>query len=225
MRRILPIFERALLGVGIACLLVYGAAAAHARLGSAWDRFAFHRVAQGQPATVGAFLAHVVEPEDEILVEDPPDTADWSADRVRAWEETRTSGGKAPVGLLEIPSVGLEVAVLDGTDEWALNRGVGHIEGTARPGELGNVGIAGHRDGFFRALRKLQPGETIHLQTLEGRYEYRVDEIEIVLPNETEVLDTAKTPSLTLVTCYPFYYVGNAPQRYIVKAELVQAVE
>jgi sortase A len=105
-----------------------------------------------------------------------------------------------------------------------LNRAVGRIEGTALPGEVGNLGIAGHRDGWFRALRKLIPGDEIFLRTLDGRYRYRVEEIEIVEPSETAVLAPTDAARLTLVTCYPFYWAGSAPQRYIVKAQLVDAV-
>src|SRR6185503_18622734 len=99
-----------------------------------------------------------------------------------------------------------------------LDRGVGHIEHTAAPRSDGNSGIAGHRDGFFRGLKDIGSGDAIELETLGEREVYRVDRMWIVDPTDVSVLDPTPTPSLTLVTCYPFYFVGSAPQRYIVRA-------
>ncbi len=149
----------------------------------------------------------------------------WSPKRVEAYRASlRASGAAAAVAMLRIPSIGLEVPVLDGTDELTLNRAVGRIAGTARPGESGNLGIAGHRDGFFRGLKNLARDSPLELETLDGRrLGYRVEDIRIVLPSAIEVLDPTPEPSLTLVTCYPFYFVGSAPERYIVRAVLVSA--
>jgi len=99
-----------------------------------------------------------------------------------------------------------------------LNRAVGHIDGTAVPGQSGNLGIAGHRDGFFRGLKDVHLGDPIELETLGGSQIFRVADIRIVSPEDVSVLDTTAGPVLTLVTCYPFYFVGDAPQRYIVRA-------
>jgi sortase A len=112
----------------------------------------------------------------------------------------------------------LEVPVLEGTDEPALDRGAGHIEDTALPGTDGNSGIAGHRDGFFRVLKDVTAGDTVELETLSGVQIYRVDRTWIVTPQDVSVLDPTPSPALTLVTCYPFYFVGAAPQRFIVRA-------
>jgi sortase A len=122
--------------------------------------------------------------------------------------------------LLRIPKIGLEVPVLEGTDDLSLNRAVGHIVGTPRPGESGNVGIAGHRDGFFRGLKDVAPGDTIEIVTSDNVNKYVIDEITIVDPSNVSVLAPRPQPSLTLVTCYPFYFIGSAPQRYIVHASL-----
>ena len=111
--------------------------------------------------------------------------------------------------------------VLEGTDETQLDRAVGHIEGTARPGESGYLGIAGHRDGYFRGLRRIEPGASIKLTTLDGVAIYEVASIEVVTPTDVEVLEPTEEPTLTLVTCYPFYYVGDAPKRYVVRAKQV----
>jgi sortase A len=119
----------------------------------------------------------------------------------------------------------LRVPVFEGTDELALNRGVGWIAGTARPGQNGNIGIAGHRDGFFRRLKNIGTGDAIELSTDKSRGVYTVDQIEIVNPDNVGVLRPRGVPSLTLTTCYPFYFIGDAPQRFIVHAVLKQQTE
>jgi sortase A len=134
-------------------------------------------------------------------------------------------GENVPLAVLTIPGIGLTVPVLDGTDELTLNHAAGRIRGTAPPGEQGNIGIAGHRDGTFRGLRKVSKGEVIELKTAKGESTYVVDRIRIVSPDEVSVLQPDPTPSLTLVTCYPFYYIGSAPNRFIVKATLTKTTE
>ena len=130
------------------------------------------------------------------------------------------SSGSA-VGRLQIPSIGLSEMVLEGTGEWILQRGAGHIAGTDYPGGEGNIGIAGHRDRSFRKLKNISKHDKIVLQTLHGTYVYRVNGISIVDPADVDVLGRTPQPTLTLVTCYPFYFIGSAPKRYIVKAQLV----
>jgi len=122
--------------------------------------------------------------------------------------------------VLEIPSLKLTVPIFVGTSELQLNRGVGWIEGTAMPGDEGNVGLAGHRDGYFRGLKDLKVGDTIEVESIGRTLRYRVTQLKIVEPTDVSVLDPTDEPSVTLVTCYPFYYVGNAPQRYIVRGTL-----
>ena len=146
------------------------------------------------------------------------DTSLWSPERIKAYEESLRKELGTPLAILSIPKVGLEVPVLEGTDDLTLNRGVGLIEGTARPGESGNVGIAGHRDGFFRGLKDVGAGDTIEMRTLSARDLYVVESVRIVSPDDVQVLDPTSSPVLTLVTCYPFYFVGSAPQRWIVRA-------
>jgi sortase A len=127
----------------------------------------------------------------------------------------------APWGRIKISSIGLSSMILEGVDHETLRRGVGHIPGTALPDERGNVALAGHRDTFFRALRNIQKDDEIILETLIGTYRYRVDLIQIVGPEQIEVLDNSAEPTLTLVTCYPFSFVGAAPQRYVVRASRI----
>jgi sortase A len=127
----------------------------------------------------------------------------------------------SPLGRIEISAVGLTVMVLEGTDEGTLRRAVGHIRGTPLPGQRGNVALAGHRDTFFRGLRKIRVNDEITLTTLSGSYRYRVDSTKVVKPEETEVLEDDGDDILTLVTCYPFNFVGSAPSRFIVRAHRV----
>ena len=147
-----------------------------------------------------------------------PDLSLWDRERVSAWRQALNEPGPPPLAVLRIPKIRLEVAVLPGTDDFTLNRAVGHIEHTAIPGTDGNSGIAGHRDGFFRGLKDVTPGDAIELETLRGKEVYHVERTWVVTPEDVSVLDATPTRSLTLVTCYPFYHVGPAPQRYIVRA-------
>ena len=126
--------------------------------------------------------------------------------------------GEVPLAILRIPKIQLEVPVLKGTDDITLNRGVGQIAGTAAPGEMGNIGIAGHRDGFFRNLKGMNKGDVIELETTTVSEIYVVDRILITGPDDVSVLQPRNTQSLTLVTCYPFQFIGPAPRRFIVEA-------
>jgi sortase A len=124
---------------------------------------------------------------------------------------------------VEIPAIGLNTALLAGDDAMSLTQGAGHIPGTALPGGLGTVGIAGHRDTHFRLLDKVTPGMDVRLVSQSGVYHYRVTSSEIVAPEQVSVLAIGSVPSLVLVTCYPFRFLGHAPKRFIVHAALVSA--
>ncbi len=125
------------------------------------------------------------------------------------------------MGRLEIPGIGLAVPVMADFDPASLRRGVGHIQGTALPGGLGTLGLAGHRDTFFRPLAHIAKGMDIRVTDASGTYHYRVDGTEIVTPDQVQVLDIRNEPKLTLITCYPFDFIGQAPKRFIVHANLV----
>ena len=125
------------------------------------------------------------------------------------------------IGQIVIERLGVSVVVVEGTDKPSLRRAAGHIAGTALPGQIGNVGIAAHRDTFFRPLRNIRRDDIITLTTLRGEYRYRVVSTKIVNPYDVAVLDPDGSEVLTLVTCYPFYFVGAAPDRFIVRAERV----
>ena len=131
--------------------------------------------------------------------------------------------GTVTVGEIDIPAIGLEAMVLEGDDERTLRLAVGHIPGTAIPGPSGNVGIAGHRDTFFRPLRKINVGDEIRFSTSASTFIYLVVSLRIVPPNAVEVLNNTQRPTLTMVTCYPFYYIAAAPKRFIVRAEMIRS--
>jgi sortase A len=194
--------------LAIVCLGTYLAARADAEFGRVQAIAAFQAAGGQSPATASGDY------------ESGPDQSRWSAGRVHAYRASLASDTGMPIGLLRVADIDLVVPVYPGTGELALNRGLGWIEGTSRPGEDGNVGIAGHRDGFFRALQDVGPGDVVELETAGSTRQYRVDSIQIVEPNAVHVLAPTDTAVLTLVTCYPFYHVGPAPQRFIVQAGL-----
>jgi len=213
-----------LMGLGLALLAVWVGARVHRAVGSRASLAAFERDAlassrgQDGPARAAAGGQQPVLPGDV-------DVSLWSEQRVRAYRESLATPSTTPIAVLKIPRVDLVVPVLPGTDELTLNRGVGHIEGTALPGTVGNVGIAGHRDGFFRGLKDLAVGDRLELVTLDHTEAYRVESLTIVPPEQVSVLDPTSVPTVTLVTCYPFYFVGHAPQRFIVRATRVERVD
>ena len=203
--------ERILLLLGSALLLFWGSARVYQ---SAASRAAIARFQTKVAGVPSQNLSPVVDP----AVGSRVDFRLWSTNRITAYTESLTLKGDLPLAVLRIPGVHLQAPVFDGTDDLTLNRGVGRIQGTARVGSTGNVGIAGHRDGFFRALKDIRVDDVILLD-LGGRTEqYVVKNTQIVNPEDTYVLAPTKTQTLTLVTCFPFYFVGSAPQRYIVTA-------
>jgi sortase A len=159
-------------------------------------------------------LASGPAPADDLVTFTPAPSA-----RARTSELPK----EAVVGRLEIPRLGVRAMILEGTSERALRRAVGHIEGTAMPGGPGNTGLAGHRDTFFMSLKGIRKDDTIRIRTLEGAFTYMVDSIQVVGPKDVHVLNATAEPTLTLVTCYPFNYVGTAPERFIVQARRLSA--
>jgi sortase A len=201
--------ERLAWSLGLVCLVTWGGLCLAGQAGarSELERFAaLQGSASNQPAAAPQITA--------------PDLRLWDAERIAAWRTSLEQAAPPPLAVLRIPKIRLEVAVLPGTDDFVLNRAVGHIEGTALPGTEGNSAIAGHRDGFFRGLKDIGPGDGIEIATLRGSEAYRVERVWVVAPEDVSVLDATPIRSLTLVTCYPFYYVGAAPHRYIVRAAL-----
>lgn len=187
-----------------------------------YKEWAFDRQLLRKPASVPGFVLHSLRagaPEERV-------SADRSASVMHPAPDSRSFSSRALppgalIGRLEIPDAHVRAMVIHGTEDQYLRRAVGHIEGTALPGEPGNVGLAGHRDTFFRGLAHIRKGDRIWLRTLEGNFEYQVDMLRIVGPADVDVLNASSAPTLTLVTCYPFEYIGSAPRRFIVHARQV----
>ncbi|MEJ2582866.1 MAG: class D sortase [Acidobacteriota bacterium] len=186
---------------------------------------------QGQLASRAAIedfrSAQAVQFEGELLestsdpglaLSDPVNTSLWSEKRVRDYQQTLLTDSPTPLAILHVPKVGIEVPVFVGTEEWAITRGAGWIEWTAPPGGPGNAGIASHRDGFFRPLKDVSIGDSLVLETPRRSITYRIESLQIVEPSDVSVLDPTEESTITLITCYPFYFVGSAPHRFIVTA-------
>lgn len=197
---------------GIVLLLVYAGSQAHSFLMSRAALLSF-RAHLLQPTIVQAAKSQSEDPKVNFSL--------WSVKRIQAYKESLAAKFEAPIAVLTIPRIGIEVPVFTGTDDLTLNRGAGMIAGTASPGQTGNMGIAGHRDGFFRGLKDIRVGDQVELFAAQDKFVYAVEDITIVDPSDVTVLRPRPRTSLTLVTCYPFYFVGDAPQRYIVHASLV----
>lgn len=215
--------EWVLLILGLAALDTYVWINTAALLSQAYEDWAFDQRLRGLLPSISGFAfdeARALFSKEPVKPEAPETTA-----RIA---EPDASGAIPParsavIGRLEIPNLHLAVMVREGADAGTLRQAVGHIPGTAFPGRRGNVGLAGHRDTFFRPLRKIRQGDAIEFQTVNGTYRYVVESTRIVKPQEVDVLASSGREMMTLVTCYPFYYVGSAPQRFIVHAALVQS--
>ena len=216
MARPMKTLERLLFAIGAALIVFYVGVLAFRAVGSRLAVQSFEAAKESQSKPESA-------PRPKVAVELPSTAVDvrrWAVKRIAAYRESLGRQFAPPLAVLRAPSVGIETPVFDGTDELVLNRGAGRIVGTSRPGEAGNVGIAGHRDGFFRALKGIAIGDTLTLDTGASTDVYVVKNITIVDKTDVSVLAQTTQPSMTLVTCYPFYYLGDAPRRYIVECAL-----
>jgi sortase A len=163
-------------------------------------------------------LDRFVEARDgKLVARSQPDFTLWSAHAIAAWRNNAGPAPASPTAVLRLPRLGLEAPILEGTADATLDRGVGHIEGTTALDGTGNIGLAGHRDSFFRALKDVAIGDALEVETLSGVSTYQVERTWIVGPDEVWVLDPSPSAAVTLVTCYPFYFVGSAPKRFIVR--------
>jgi sortase A len=188
-----------LLVIGILCLGYYAYVSAETMLYQAYENRELDAILSARPAAASTANAAAI-PQREI---------------VRG----------STVGRIDIPRLDVSAVIKAGTDARTLQLAVGHIPGTAFPGEGGNMGLAGHRDTFFRRLRDIRPDDTIRVTTPSGTFNYVVERTDVVEPKDVWVLEPTPEPALTLVTCYPFTYVGSAPQRFIVRAQLIAARE
>jgi sortase A len=209
--------ERIVLAIGLLLLAFWGTARMYSLLAS--KAAIRHFYAAGPVTSTASNSAATIDPASDSQV----DFHLWSNKRVEAYRESLVEKTDTPLAVLRIPKIELEVPVFNDTDDLTLDRGVGRILGTARLGQPGNLGIAGHRDGFFRGLKDLKLGDRIELQYPGGTDQYVVSRLLIVKPEDVSVLNPTPTTTLTLVTCFPFYYVGHAPKRYIVAATLLNS--
>ena len=150
-----------------------------------------------------------------------PDQTEWAEKMIAKYEKAKVTD-EQPLALLKIDRLNLEAPVYHGTDRVTLDRGLGYIEGTTPPGEVGNIALSGHRDSVFRVLKDIKVGDSIEVRTSKGVEDFEVSDISIVGALEVSVLDPTDTTVLTLITCHPFYYVGYAPDRFIVRATPVK---
>ena len=197
-RGVLHWFERLLLVMGVVCLGYYGYVSAETALYQAWE----------------------TRELDKILATVPTAPAPSAADDAPVVARRTALALGSTVGRLEIPRLGISAIVRYGSDARTLSLAVGHIPGTPLPGKSGNVGLAAHRDTFFRRLGEIRPDDEVRFVAPEGTFVYRVDGTKVVEPTDVWVLGPTSRPALTLVTCYPFSFVGSAPQRFIVRASL-----
>jgi sortase A len=205
--------ERVFLAIGLTLLAIWAGVRIY---GSMASRSAIARFQANQVSAQST--DPVVNTKDGSPAFSPVDFTDWNPKRVAAYKESLSTKTDLPLAILRIPKIKLEVPVFNDTDDLTLNRGVGRILGTAQIGQQGNLGIAGHRDGFFRGLKDVVPNDVIEIVRPGQTDLYAITQIQIVDPENVSVLAPTPAETLTLVTCYPFYYVGNAPQRYIVTA-------
>ena len=223
-RRRLPLvgLEYFFLVAGLIAVNVYIWVNTSSVLNQAYQDWAFDQTLRGLTPSVGGFVA------DEFARlttrEKTAAPAPTAAPPVTPSPSEKPPAHSAVLGRLEIPRLRVKAMVREGADEGTLRSAVGHIPGTALPGRVGNVALAGHRDTFFRGLRNVQKNDAIELETGNGTYRYVVQSTKIVSPRDVDVLAASGGETLTLVTCYPFYYIGSAPKRFIVKATQVAAI-
>jgi sortase A len=209
-RRLMVRLEQSFFAIGFALLAVWGVAA--------FDSIFFSHAALAKFETDHTIKATAIPALHDLAYRSQVDFASWSSKRIESYKDSFLQKVDPPLAVLRIPRIHLHVPVFNGTDDVTLNRGAGRIAGTAQVGADGNLGIAGHRDGFFRGLKDVAQGDVIELARPGATDLYVIDSIQIVSPEDVSVLSSTPAPSLTLVTCFPFYFVGSAPQRYIVRA-------
>lgn len=227
--------ERVLFLIGIVCLGIWAYAFLDARLYEMREERRLEEALRqrasvvSQPARTAATSTPAAETDTlssfQTGEKDKNEESKGSNDEAARRRDQEKLGEGELIGRIEIPRIGVSAIVLHGVGKKTLRRGVGHIPGTPLPEYNGNVGLAGHRDSFFRGLKDIRKDDTIELTTLEGTFEYKVEWTKIVQPGDTYVLANEGAPALTLVTCYPFYYVGSAPKRFIVRAHRIDEPE
>lgn len=214
--------------VGITGIGLWLASILMMHLGQRWDNWVYERHSRGEPVRVRLYLE---DQRDRLIAEirrfvgkaPPPRHPEPHVDPAPSIQPRVPRTGDV-IGRIVIPRLDLRVTVREGTSERTLALAAGHIRGTALPGHNGNVGVAGHRDTFFQGLAGIRTGDVIEFESHEARYTYQVSSTLVVQPDAVQVLEAGIYPELTLVTCYPFDFIGSAPQRFIVKARLISQI-
>ena len=233
MNRALLYIEKLLLLGGITLILIFLTVKLHAKQGhsasveevEALIQSNKHKTALISSPDKPLINNHELVKQDELVSlkeesESSPNMSDWSAKRKKDYHEAKVTS--SVIGLLEIPQIDLKVAIFEKASEPHLNKGVARVLQRAQLSGEGNLSLAGHRDGFFRKLGQLNLGDTFTVSDIQGTvFNYQVTKTWIVKPQDTYVMNATEKPSVTLITCYPFYFVGSAPERYIVRAERI----
>lgn len=176
-------------------------------------------VAQAQSDQAQTDAIAQIEQQGLVSQTQLPDMTHWSKKRIESYDSS-DANAQSPLGVLSIPAVDVRVAVFNGTSDRLLDLGAGRIPGTAPTAGDGNLAIAAHRDGFFRGLKDIEVGDELSFTSKQETHTFTVTELSVVDPTDVSVLESTVNPTITLITCYPFYFVGSAPQRFIVRAEL-----
>jgi sortase A len=208
--------EMVCLAIGFGLVGWWGWNQAATVVSQSWANYELNAELRHENATLLGYVGDIFRGSEDV---EPPARAERPATPPATPRAIPQTGDL--IGRIEIPDLKISAIVRQGVDDGTLSRAVGHVPQTALPGQTGNVGIAAHRDTHFRNLKGVKVGDTLRMVTPEGTYEYAVESMKIVRPKDVYVLDPTPDPVMTLVTCYPFNYIGNAPKRYIVKAKQI----
>jgi sortase A len=213
--RIAHAIEFIFLSIGFLCLGWFGYSVLERKIDQSYENYKLEAERRGEKPSIGGYIREVVpgkrRQEEEKATPEPQRVPENKRERPKVVR------GEV-VGRIEVPRINVSAVVREGDDDKTLKRAAGHIPYTPLPGDQGNVGVAAHRDTFFRNLKGVRKGDLIRMVTTWGTYEYKVASLKIVRPENVEVLDQTAESVITLVTCYPFNYVGSAPKRFIVRA-------
>ena len=219
--------ELAFLLIGFGLLGWAGFMTGQRILYSSWQEYRFAEELEGDRPTVRGYLRYVStgsgssSPAESTVAKEETPVAEQEPPKTAPSKQQKRLKRADLIGRIEIPRIKVSAVIKEGVDTKTLSRAVGHVPYTPLPGEKGNVGVAAHRDTFFRGLRDIRQGDVIRVVTHDGIYKYEVDSLKIVWPKNVEVLDPTPDERITLVTCYPFNYVGSAPKRFIVQGKQV----
>ncbi len=206
--------EGILLGAGLLCLCLVAATYGSTWFYQSYESYKLDQLVHGGQATTSGWLRSAILGERPELPVTLPAAVPQSRNSVVSPD--------GMIGRIEMPRLDVSAVVREGVDDKTLSRAVGHVPSTALPGQVGNFSVAAHRDTFFRGLRNVKEGDSIRVVTPGGEFQYAVEWVKIVRPENVEVLDRTTFAAITMVTCYPFNYVGSAPKRFIVRGRLMR---